>query len=379
MEVELFLGAVLGSVERFSYLRIRRRVVVAIDRDGHSPPHSLKVALILESAATGDEHERHDIVITGNRLSPINLDAEDEQDSPTEKGEDSEETRITGKESEQKDNDDKPTVERDPVDSCRGRSREMQTLGARPRTLSAGSTSSTLSNATTVASVAMAPGLVNRGGRTRASTAQRVVECIDPRERIRRERASDSALERSGAQSARSRKKGAPRGFQKFLINFSLLRNCRSFLRTRPDNQFACIDCLRVLSMCQVVWGHMYIYLLGTVSMANQEAFVPPYGIFNTVSFQFVPACLYGVDSFFVMSGFLCGNGVLNKVLKEKKRPGQAAGADGGGSDAAEGRRPPRNATKKACLKTLFVYPKFFFMRWVRLLPTEMFVILVAW
>eukprot|EP00929_Paragymnodinium_shiwhaense_P067993 TRINITY_DN34177_c0_g1_i1.p1 TRINITY_DN34177_c0_g1~~TRINITY_DN34177_c0_g1_i1.p1 ORF type:complete len:513 (-),score=79.34 TRINITY_DN34177_c0_g1_i1:308-1777(-) len=102
-----------------------------------------------------------------------------------------------------------------------------------------------------------------------------------------------------------------------FLLHWSLLRNGRSFTRRRQpeENAFACLDSIRVLSMCQVILGHSYIYAMGTVGLTNLEQFLPPNGLMGSLLFMFVPGCFYGVDTFFLMSGFLCAQGLDQKVF----------------------------------------------------------------
>ena len=140
------------------------------------------------------------------------------------------------------------------------------------------------------------------------------------------------------------------------------MRNCRSFFKTRPNNTFAVIDALRVFSMCQVVWGHAYFYLLSTIQMANMEQFSPPHGVFSSFFFQLIPGCAFGVDSFFVMSGFLCANGFLKKVFPPAP---------------ADSNSRTNNST--AATKVGKIYPKFLLLRWLRLLPTELIVIMFAY
>lgn len=140
-------------------------------------------------------------------------------------------------------------------------------------------------------------------------------------------------------------------GVEGFLYHWSILRNGRSFLRTRPaeKNPFACLDAIRTISMAQVILGHMFVYCLYTAGFSNMEQFSPPYGVLASWMFQFIPGCFYGVDSFFVMSGFLCAYGLEQKVFN----------------------RPDSRSPAKFSL----MYLKFVVDRYLRLTPLLMFVI----
>lgn len=146
-----------------------------------------------------------------------------------------------------------------------------------------------------------------------------------------------------------------PRGpVEGFLYHWSLKRNGASLLRTRPaeQNTFACLDALRCISMGQVILGHMYVYVVSSVGMQNMEQFNPPMGLLGRASFQFIPGCFYAVDSFFVMSGFLCAYGLQKKVFS---RPGST--------------QPARFS---------LMYFKFILNRYLRLVPVEMFCIFLS-
>jgi len=138
---------------------------------------------------------------------------------------------------------------------------------------------------------------------------------------------------------------------EQFLNHWSALRNARSFLRTRPKdkNPFACMDCIRTLSMSQVILGHMYVYSLSSSGLSNMEQFNPPYGMMGQLWFMIVPGCFYGVDSFFMLSGFLCCYSLQKKVFNKPEN------------------RSPRGFA--------ILYPKFIVLRVLRLLPLEMFCI----
>eukprot|EP00411_Alexandrium_monilatum_P121487 CAMPEP_0175648046 /NCGR_PEP_ID=MMETSP0097-20121207/8135_1 /TAXON_ID=311494 /ORGANISM="Alexandrium monilatum, Strain CCMP3105" /LENGTH=809 /DNA_ID=CAMNT_0016953963 /DNA_START=42 /DNA_END=2471 /DNA_ORIENTATION=+ len=138
-------------------------------------------------------------------------------------------------------------------------------------------------------------------------------------------------------------------GVEAFLGHWSLLRNGRSFLRSRPAAQdpFPCIDAVRALAMGQVIVGHAYVFAVGSAGLSKQ--FNPPYGLLGTYWFQVVTGCFYGVDSFFVLSGLLCSYGLGQKVFSKP-----------------ESRSPGR---------FILMYVRFVVSRWLRLVPLEMFCI----
>jgi len=111
-----------------------------------------------------------------------------------------------------------------------------------------------------------------------------------------------------------------------FLNHWSLVRNCASLMRIRPpeQNQFACVDAIRVLSMVQVILGHSFLYPVISSGLSNLEQFAPPNGLMGQPWFMIIPGCFYGVDSFFLLSGFLCANSLEKKVFSKPqfKTPG---------------------------------------------------------
>lgn len=144
----------------------------------------------------------------------------------------------------------------------------------------------------------------------------------------------------------------APAGaFENFANHWSLLRNTRSLARLRKGekNPYACIDFLKTFSMAQVILGHSFFYILSSAGFANMEQFTPPYGLLGSFWFQIIPGCFYGVDSFFVISGFLCAVGLDAKLFKNPAN-----------------RKPVQFSLK---------YLQFLLFRWLRLVPTEMFCI----
>jgi len=138
------------------------------------------------------------------------------------------------------------------------------------------------------------------------------------------------------------------------LNHWSLLRNGRSFLRCRPasQNTFACMDAIRTFSMAQVILGHSLFYILPSTGFGNMEQFSPPHGLLGTFWFQIIPGCFYGVDSFFLLSGFLCAYNLEQKVFSKdgSTRPG----------------------------KFSIMYLFFLLNRFLRLVPLEMFCIFFA-
>merc|ERR1719480_777716 len=142
-----------------------------------------------------------------------------------------------------------------------------------------------------------------------------------------------------------------PGAVEGFVNHWSLLRNSRSFLKVREGekNPYACMDFFRVFSMAQVVLGHSFVYSMSSVGYANMEQFTPPYGLVSTAGFQIVPGCFYGVDSFFVLSGFFCAMGLESKMFN---RPGS-----------------------KTPLGFSLKYFQFVLFRYLRLVPTEMYCI----
>jgi peptidoglycan/LPS O-acetylase OafA/YrhL len=138
-----------------------------------------------------------------------------------------------------------------------------------------------------------------------------------------------------------------------FLNHWSLVRNCASLMRIRPpaENQFACLDAIRVISMVQVILGHTFFYPVVSSGLSNMEQFAPPNGLMGQAWFMLIPGCFYGVDSFFLLSGFLCANGLEKKVFSKPQ-------------------------FKKPVGFSL-MYLKFIVMRYFRLIPLAMFVTLL--
>jgi peptidoglycan/LPS O-acetylase OafA/YrhL len=136
--------------------------------------------------------------------------------------------------------------------------------------------------------------------------------------------------------------------WEKQLQHWSALRNGRSFMRTRTGdkNPFACMDAIRTISMAQVILGHMYVYAMSSSGIANMEQFNPPNGLLGSVWFMMVPGCFYGVDSFFLLSGFLCCHGLQKKVFSKE--------------------------SNRSLKGFSIMYVKFVLLRVLRLLPLEM-------
>eukprot|EP00929_Paragymnodinium_shiwhaense_P021834 TRINITY_DN14129_c0_g1_i1.p1 TRINITY_DN14129_c0_g1~~TRINITY_DN14129_c0_g1_i1.p1 ORF type:complete len:809 (+),score=183.63 TRINITY_DN14129_c0_g1_i1:64-2490(+) len=145
-----------------------------------------------------------------------------------------------------------------------------------------------------------------------------------------------------------------PSPLEKWLMHWSMLRNARSFLKTRKpeENTFAAFDCIRVFSMCQVILGHSFVYAMSTANFSNLEQFLPPNGLIGQARFMFIPGCFYGVDSFFLMSGFLCAYSMERKIFSKPEAT------------------KPKNFS--------LMYFKFVLFRYLRLIPLEMFCIGIA-
>mmetsp|Transcript_126787 Transcript_126787/g.405390 ORF Transcript_126787/g.405390 Transcript_126787/m.405390 type:complete len:812 (-) Transcript_126787:517-2952(-) len=145
-----------------------------------------------------------------------------------------------------------------------------------------------------------------------------------------------------------------PSALEGFVNHWSLLRNGRSFMRVRKGdkNPFAVIDFLKTFSMGQVILGHSYFYIMSSAGFANMEQFNPPNGLLGQFWFQAIPGCFYGVDSFFVISGFLCAIGLDTKLFNDARN------------------RTPAGFSVK--------YLQFVVFRWLRLVPTEMFCIALS-
>jgi len=121
-------------------------------------------------------------------------------------------------------------------------------------------------------------------------------------------------------------------------------------MRIRPaeQNQFACLDAIRVISMVQVILGHSFLYPVMSSGLSNMEQFAPPNGLMGQTWFMIIPGCFYGVDSFFLLSGFLCANGLEKKVFSKPQF--------------------------KTPVGFSLMYLKFIVMRYLRLMPLAMFV-----
>lgn len=137
-----------------------------------------------------------------------------------------------------------------------------------------------------------------------------------------------------------------------FLGHWSLLRNLRSLLRVDHKSDLACIDGLRAISMIQVVVGHGIVYQLVSIGITNMEQFSPPDGLLGQFWFMLLPGCFYGVDTFFLLSGFLCCRVLQSKVFGDPRR--------------------------KTLLGAALIYPKIVLLRWLRLVPVLLFSIMLA-
>jgi peptidoglycan/LPS O-acetylase OafA/YrhL len=153
--------------------------------------------------------------------------------------------------------------------------------------------------------------------------------------------------------AAPAREDRRPSCIEGFLNHWSLVRNCSSFMRLRQGDQnpFACMDAIRVFSMFQVILGHSFLYPIMSSGLSNMEQFAPPNGLMGTSWFQVIPGCFYGVDSFFLLSGFLCAHGLQKKVFSKPQFKTPAGFS--------------------------LMYLKFALSRYLRLLPLEMFVMLL--
>lgn len=139
-----------------------------------------------------------------------------------------------------------------------------------------------------------------------------------------------------------------------FLNHWSLLRNGRSFMRVRSGDQnpFACMDSLRTMAMTQVILGHIFVYSMSSSGISNLDQFNPPYGSMGNVWFMMIPGCFYAVDTFFLMSGFLCCYGLQKKVFSKLEN--------------------------RSFRGFFTMYPKFLLVRFLRLLPLEMLTICIC-
>jgi len=100
--------------------------------------------------------------------------------------------------------------------------------------------------------------------------------------------------------------------------------------------------------MVQVILGHSFLYPVISSGLSNMEQFSPPNGLMGQTWFMMIPGCFYGVDSFFLLSGFLCANGLEKKVFSKPQF------------------RTPAGFSK--------MYLQFIVMRYLRLMPLAMFV-----
>lgn len=102
----------------------------------------------------------------------------------------------------------------------------------------------------------------------------------------------------------------------KALLNFSIYTNTvKLFKVSNSDDQLACINAIRFLSIGWVILGHTYVFLLAYVD--NIVAIGP---IIQRFSFMLLNSAFFSVDSFFFLSGLLTCY-LFMKEVKEKNRP----------------------------------------------------------
>lgn len=105
----------------------------------------------------------------------------------------------------------------------------------------------------------------------------------------------------------------------RILLCFSLYTNFNKLFAVKPESKKDPLDCLnavRVLSICWVVFGHMQLFRAQESVVINIDT-VPDF--FSHFAFTIVNSAPYSVDTFFWLSGFLQGYLMTQQLATGKK------------------------------------------------------------
>lgn len=105
--------------------------------------------------------------------------------------------------------------------------------------------------------------------------------------------------------------------WKRYFLCFSLMENAKKLIcgrNTDADQNLACLNGIRVLSMGWVILCHTFLYLMQ--SPLNNP--LEPLNLFKIVSFSIITSGPYVVDIFFWMTGFL-GVYLMLGTMKEKE------------------------------------------------------------
>eukprot|EP00475_Leptophrys_vorax_P027803 TRINITY_DN3971_c1_g1_i1.p1 TRINITY_DN3971_c1_g1~~TRINITY_DN3971_c1_g1_i1.p1 ORF type:complete len:672 (-),score=139.97 TRINITY_DN3971_c1_g1_i1:797-2812(-) len=96
---------------------------------------------------------------------------------------------------------------------------------------------------------------------------------------------------------------------------FSALRNAQKLMKVdAKENQFSCLEGIRVLSLWWVILGHTNQMLVYT-PIVNRNDVV---SMSQQTGFQLITNAVFSVDTFFVMSGFMAAYLMLPEIDKRK-------------------------------------------------------------
>jgi hypothetical protein len=104
---------------------------------------------------------------------------------------------------------------------------------------------------------------------------------------------------------------------------FSLPQNYARLMAPPRDGPFLCLDAVRVLSMLMILLGHTMFFETNTVGVTNPREAMGFYGrgFLSTGVGLIANSCLYGVDTFLALAGFLAVLLFMKELGKVRARP----------------------------------------------------------